>query len=108
MQDSYNMEPTQIKQAVQQPRQQILQVRILSPKKMIFLGQAEAVTSVNTTGKFDILAEHANFITLIKNQPITIHKKQGESVEFTFNLAILYALNNTVTIYTDISTFKSH
>jgi F0F1-type ATP synthase epsilon subunit len=91
---------------VVKPAQQILQVRVLSPKKMIFLGQAESVTSTNTTGKFDILPQHANFITLIKNSPIVIINKQKQKVEFTFNLAIMYALNNNVTIYTEISTLK--
>ena len=92
--------------AIVKPTGNILQVRVLSPKKMIFLGQAESVTSTNTNGKFDILPQHANFITLIKNQPIVIINKEKKKIEFTFNLAIMYALNNHVTVYTDISTLK--
>lgn len=90
--------PTVIK-----PVDVILQVRIISPKKMIFLGLADSVTATNSAGKFDILAQHANFITLIKNSEIVIMTKEKKRVSFTFNLAILYAVNNKVTIYTDIS-----
>lgn len=93
-------------EAVAKPEGNILQVRVLSPKKMIFLGQAESVTSTNSAGKFDILPQHANFITLIKNHPIVIISKQKQVMQYTFNLAILYALNNSVTIYTEISTLK--
>ncbi len=84
------------------PQSNVLNVRILSPKKMLYLAKAQAVSSVNSLGKFDILAQHANFITLVKNKPIVIWKMTGEKVEFKFNLAIILAINNNVTVYTDI------
>jgi F0F1-type ATP synthase epsilon subunit len=90
--------------AVIRPNSNILQVRILSPKKMIFLGQADALSSMNSTGKFDILPQHANFITLVKNKPIVVTTKDGQQQSFTFNLAIVLAINNAVTVYTDIGT----
>jgi F0F1-type ATP synthase epsilon subunit len=81
----------------------LLQVRILSPKKTLFSGLASSLTSVNSSGKFDILAQHANFITLIKNTPINLIKDNGESLTFNFNVAIILAINNVVTVYSDIS-----
>ncbi len=99
MEHSTPQQPAQ----VERPDPNLLQVRIISPKKMIYAGNASSVSSVNSAGKFDILSQHANFITLIKNTPINLVKLSGELVTFNFNLAIILAINNSVTIYSDIS-----
>ncbi len=83
-------------------QQGVLKVRILSPKKLIFEGEVKALSSANSAGKFDILAEHANFITLVKNTPISVLQQSNEQLNFTFNLAIILAINNQVTVYADI------
>lgn len=77
-----------------------LHVRILSPHELLFNGEAFSVSSKNSQGPFDILAEHANFITLIENQPITVHPSHGKPVVFTFPLAIVLTIKNKVDIYT--------
>lgn len=80
----------------------ILKVKIISPKQTIFEDSALSVSSQNTAGKFDILPEHANFITLVQNMPIEIIKPNKEKTTFNFPLAIIYNTNNKVSIYTDI------
>ena len=82
----------------------ILHVKIISPKETIFDGEAFAVSSENSIGPFDILAEHANFITIIEGQPIVVRlpEKNKEPLTFNFPLAIIYNINNKVSIYTDI------
>ena len=89
--------------AVVRPDPHMLQVRIISPKKLIYTGHASSISSVNSAGKFDILSDHANFITLIKGTPIQLIRISGEKLTFSFNLAIILAVNNVVTIYSDIS-----
>jgi F0F1-type ATP synthase epsilon subunit len=79
-----------------------VKVKILTPYEVIFESEAEAVVSENTTGSFGILPEHANFITLVQNKPITVHFDKDKKKEFQFPLAIIYASNNVVKIYTDI------
>lgn len=81
----------------------LLKVRIISPQQVIFEGEAISVSSINSAGKFDILLHHANFITLIEDSPILIRKADKKLVEFKLPLAIIYTLNNKVTIYTKIS-----
>ena len=77
----------------------LLEVEISSPDKQIWQGTAKSVSSVNTTGPFDILPFHANFISIIENHPIKINK--GAKVEeFSFANAIIYASKNKVLIYT--------
>jgi F0F1-type ATP synthase epsilon subunit len=81
----------------------LLNVRVLTPKKIIFKAEATSVSSTNSAGKFDILPEHANFITIIEDQDLII-KALNKFKKFHFPLAIIYTKNNTVNIYTDIST----
>lgn len=79
-----------------------LQVRIVAPKQILFSEQALSVSSTNSAGKFDILPEHANFVTLVEKNSIVITKTNKEAVKFQFPLAIIYAGHNKVNIYTDI------
>ena len=79
----------------------ILNVQISNPDKQIWQGQAKSVSSVNSNGPFDILPLHANFITIIENQPIKIQTPEGQK-EFQFPNAIIYTSKNTVQIYTEI------
>lgn len=79
-----------------------LDVRLISPKQVIFEGQAVSVSSTNPIGNFDILYEHANFLTLVENSPIIIRKADGKNIQYTFPLAIIYTENSHVNIYTDI------
>ena len=83
--------------------QQYLHVTILSPRQTLFEGQALALSSKNSSGKFDILPQHANFITLIENQPITVFLPEKKSLNFEFTVAIIYTAQNLVKIYTDLT-----
>lgn len=80
----------------------ILQVKIFSPRSIVFEGQADSVSSQNSAGIFDILPQHANFITLVQNIPIIIRSKEKGDQTFQFPLAIVYNTSNRVHIYTDI------
>ncbi len=53
-----------------------IRVRARSREEVTFEGEALALTSVNDKGKFDVLPNHANFISLIKDYVI-IKKKDG-------------------------------
>ena len=82
----------------------LLEVKIISPRRLIFQGQALSVSSKNISGPFDILPEHANFICLVENSPIIIRKADMSQQSFSFPLAIIYQAQNKVIIYTDIQT----
>ena len=78
-----------------------LYVRALAPGQIIYDGEATAVSSQNSDGKFDILAMHANFITIVENHPIVITKVGGEKITIQVGQAIVYNKDNKVSIYTD-------
>lgn len=81
---------------------QLLTVRILSQKEILFSDKAKSVSSTNSSGKFDVLPLHANFITFIENSPIIIETKTGEIQRFNFPSAIMYVSSDTVDIYTEM------
>lgn len=94
-----------------------LHVRIISPQQLILETDAQSVSSKNTQGNFDILPQHANFITLVENSPIVVRiskpaspakpaslGERGEQkpLTFKFPLAIILTRENRVDIYTYI------
>lgn len=79
-----------------------LHVRVLSPKQTIFEGSVLSVSSKNSSGEFDILPEHANFITLIENAPIILRVPKQNPIKFQFPTAIILNFQNQVRIYTGV------
>ena len=80
----------------------ILHVRIISPQQLILDTEADSVSSKNSQGPFDILAQHANFISIIENSPIIVNIAKQKPLRFLFPLAIILVTNNKVNIYTYI------
>lgn len=101
----------------------VLNVKIVSPTQTLFEGQAYSVSSANSTGKFDILPYHANFITMVQKTPIILRVKKKdadakadlglevldnlfgkniEEVKYDLDLAIIFTKDNNVNIYTQI------
>lgn len=78
-------------------------LNVKSPTKLIFSGPVLSVSSVNSSGPFDVLAHHANFISLVENQPITIRKADGSKLILNLTLAIFHVQSGTVNIYTEIA-----
>jgi len=79
-----------------------LHVRIISPQQLILDTEAVSVSSKNVQGNFDILPQHANFITLVENTPIVIRVERQKPLVFKFLLAIIITRENKVDIYTYI------
>ena len=69
-------------------------------KEMVWEGKADSVSSCNSQGVFDILPKHANFVTMIKNQPIQIQRKGALKKTIQPAVAVLSVQEDVVTIYT--------
>jgi len=63
-----------------------------------FRGEAEAVSSQNNLGKFDILPEHTNFITLIFGD-LTIHTPDKKKITYQFERGVLETSENKVKVF---------
>ncbi len=82
-------------------KKSLLEVRVFcSPiiKETPYKGEAEAVSSQNKLGKFDILPGHANFITFIFNNLI-IHTPDKDKIVYQFKRGVLETSENKVRIF---------
>ncbi len=55
-----------------------LDISIRSRNDVVFAGKIWTLTSYNDTGEFDVLPQHANFVTLIKDVIILNKSRQDE------------------------------
>ena len=76
-----------------------LNVKVISPQNLLFYGKATSVSSKNSAGNFDVLAQHTSFITIIQKSPIVIRPVDGQKITFTFSIAVMYVTDNNITIY---------
>ncbi len=63
-----------------------------------FRGKAEAISSQNRLGKFDILPKHTNFITLIFKS-LTIHLPDKKKLTYRFERGVLQVSENKVNVF---------
>lgn len=76
-------------------------VKIFSPFEIYYEGEASAVSAINKTGPFDILKDHANFITILPAGNVKILTRFGKR-EMEINRGILRASNNRVILFANI------
>lgn len=78
-----------------------LNVSVRSRKKTYFKGGALSVTSLNDEGEFDILPEHANFISLIRSY-IVIDKGLKSEQKFVISNGISRVKENKVEVFLEV------
>jgi len=82
-------------------KKDLLNVRVFwlpVSKEVFFEGEAESVSSENQLGKFDVLPQHANFISLIFNEVIIVTPKKEKFV-YHFEKGVLTVRKNEVRIF---------
>lgn len=70
-------------------------------EKVLFRGEVKSFTSINSRGEFDVLSEHANFISII-NKKCVINKLDGSMIEIIIDEGVMRVYNNTVSVYLGI------
>lgn len=80
---------------------QYLVVTIRNREKILMQGLYKAVTCSNEKGVFDVLPQHANFISIV-DKFITIHKIDGSKQEMKINQGVLRVYQNNAFFYLDI------
>lgn len=82
-------------------KKKFLEIKVFcSPiiEKEPFEGEAEAVSSKNKLGKFDVLVEHTNFITLIFEE-LTILVSAKKKITYQFEKGVLEVSENKVNVF---------
>ncbi len=78
-----------------------LRVRVLSPTQTLYDGPALAVSANNRVGPFDILADHANFFSLLTEGDIVVNTGY-QSFTFPIQHGIVKVKSNEVTLFIDV------
>jgi F0F1-type ATP synthase epsilon subunit len=76
-------------------------VKIYAPFKNYYDGVAKSITATNDTGKFDVLAQHHNFITILNAGEIIVRDDQGEHV-IKSEPAIMHVKGNQVVVFLNV------
>ncbi|BDS13845.1 F0F1 ATP synthase subunit epsilon [Aureispira anguillae] len=71
---------------------------ILTPGQTVFKGQVTAVNTPGTSGKLEILENHAPVVASLKEGTITVTTASNEVVEFETTGGFLEVLSNHVSI----------
>jgi F0F1-type ATP synthase epsilon subunit len=75
-----------------------LHVKVISPTQTYYDGVALSVTAINKVGPFDILADHANFFSLLTEGDIVVNTGPNE-LRFPTTHGIVRASNNNITLF---------
>lgn len=78
-----------------------LRATVLSPTQTLYDGPALAVSANNRVGPFDVLADHANFFSLLTEGNIVVNTGY-QSFTFPIQHGIVKVKNNKVTLFIDI------
>lgn len=73
-------------------------VKVISPSQVFYEGPALSVSAKNKVGPFDILADHANFFSLIITGDIVINTG-GQKLTIPIQHGIVKATHNLVTLF---------
>ncbi|MFH1536278.1 MAG: hypothetical protein ABIC96_04420 [Patescibacteria group bacterium] len=76
-------------------------VIIRNRERILIQEEVKSLSSINEKGPFDILGEHENFISIIKEHLI-IEKKDGTKQEIKFDNGIVKVYANEVQVYIGI------
>lgn len=82
-----------------------LYLKVIGPEKAHFEGEVKAVSSINQAGPFDILFEHENFISIVKDQFI-IHTSNSKQ-KINIDRGILKVEANKIQLFIGIEIFEA-
>ncbi len=75
-----------------------LNISIRNRDGLVFEGNCISLSSYNDVGKFDVLAKHANFITLIQKE-IVLQTKSGDERTIAVDNGVCKVKENKVNIF---------
>jgi F0F1-type ATP synthase epsilon subunit len=71
---------------------------VRSREGIVYRGDVDSITSYNDEGEFDVLAEHANFISLVQKR-LVIRDMQGQIRNINVSSALMRVRENFVEVY---------
>lgn len=79
-----------------------IRVKVYSPFRNYYEGDALSVSAKNTTGPFDVLPEHHNFISLLIPPEIIIRPVEGEVQRILISSGLMHVKADQVVVFLDV------
>lgn len=79
-----------------------IRVEVRGRQGLVFSGELYAVSSFNTTGPFDILPDHANFVSMISRK-VVLRRADGKVDEINVDNGVIVVEENNVKIFLGVS-----
>ena len=80
----------------------VVHIKVYSPYKVYFDGDATSISAVNGTGPFDILPHHHNFITLLSQGDLVVRAAQGQPQTIRISGGIMHVKADQVVVFLDV------
>ena len=78
-----------------------LSLTVRNRQEILFEGDIYALASTNEIGDFSVLAEHANFISII-NEGLRVIKLDASELQFPVTLGLLKIWENKAEVFLDV------
>jgi hypothetical protein len=78
-----------------------MHIKVYSPFKVYFDGDAKSLSAENKTGPFDILPRHHNFMTLLDACELVIRTASDEQ-KIRISRGIMHVKANQITVFLDV------
>lgn len=79
----------------------LLQLTVRTREEVLFEGEVLAISSTNEKGFFDVLPQHANFVTIIQVNLVVV-KSNKEKVTFQLKTGLLKVWENKASVFLDV------
>lgn len=84
------------------PTPGLLRVKIYTPFKTFYEGDAKSVSALNDTGSFDILPSHHNFITMLRPCDVTVETPKGDKKIIPIARGLMHVKEDKLIIFLDV------
>jgi F-type H+-transporting ATPase subunit epsilon len=76
----------------------MLQLKVVSPEKVMFDGTIESIVVPGTLGRFEILVDHAPIISSLEKGEVEFTKSDGEKIQFNILGGFVEVQKNVVSL----------
>lgn len=79
-----------------------IHVKVYAPFKIYYDGPAASISAENETGPFDVLAQHKNFITLLKPCTIVVRTPGRPDFSLAVTRGVMHVKSDRATVFLDV------
>jgi F-type H+-transporting ATPase subunit epsilon len=74
------------------------ELQIITPSRIVFQGEATSLSAPGTLGGFQILCNHAPFISIIEVGEIKVKDKSGKDIRYATSGGFVEVKNNSIVV----------